>query len=158
MNGHSNLMRSVPFDCVIRHAHEASIDCHQHLIPVAALPWQGEDIERIRRHHVGGCGRLSAPRGRPLRPPRRRSRRRPWSRSSSTPSSPPASTPTIRRWGWRQRRDGERIQCVVVFEIRAPRQFGPQHVEIPRESKRVRFRLWRSDDERICRNICAAGR
>ena len=23
----------------------------------------GEDIERIRRHHVGGCGRLSAPQG-----------------------------------------------------------------------------------------------
>lgn len=50
------------------------------------------------------------------------------------------------------------MEGVDLFEIRAPHQSGPEHVEMPLEAMRVRFRLWRSDDERICRNICAEGR
>ena len=62
--GHSNPMHSVPFDCAIRLAHRASLDCHQQRIRVRGYSRGGGRCgTQARRHHVGGCGRLFAPEG-----------------------------------------------------------------------------------------------
>ncbi len=57
-------MRSAPFGCAIRLAHQASIDCHQHLILVRGRSrGRGGHRTQTGRHHVGGCGRLFTPQG-----------------------------------------------------------------------------------------------